>query len=173
MLSVAQLLQTLHYHQQIYNLPGSSNQIVLIASKASILEVCGWVEQAMDLLVNDCATRCGLSPLRLKSVNDQYVTPTYGFHYKKHFERMLISVVGFKVLERVEIAAPAEITALKGLLGDLNMLRNHYAHTHFDALSPYPEGRTSIPTPSVMIAHANTAKIGLNAIEVQLKATGH
>jgi len=126
----------------------------------------------MDLLVNECANRCRLSPPRLKSVVDDYVGQTYGFQYKRHFERMLTAVVGFKVLEQIEAAVPAEIAALKGLLGSLNVLRGHYAHTHFDENAPYPPGLTSIPTPSLMIAHANTANIGLTAIELKLKAAG-
>jgi len=127
----------------------------------------------MDLLVKECANRCGLSPQRLKDLEEIYVNPTYGFQYKKNFERMLIAVVGFPVLETVENSIPTQVTTLKVLLGDLTKLRNHYAHTHFDETSPYPQGRLSIPTPSVMIANANIAAIGLDAIELQLKAAGY
>lgn len=172
MLPATQLLQTLQHHQGIYDDPTSSNRVVLLASKASILEVCGWVEQAMDSVVKDCANRIGLSAPHLKSVEDDYVAQTHGFQYKTHFEKMLVAVVGFKVLETVEAAAPTHVSALKGLLGNLNVLRRHYAHTHFDELSPYPPGLASIPTPSVMISHANTVEIGLSAIEVQLVAAG-
>lgn len=168
MLSITQLLLTLDYHDRIYNSPDSGNRLALLAAKASILEVCGWVEQAMDLLVNDCATRCGLTEQRILRVEKTYVARTNGFHYTKHFERMLISVIGFKLLEDVENLIPVQITQLQALCGDLTQLRNHYAHTHFDEATPYPSGRISIPDPTTMIANANTAKVGLGALEREL-----
>ena len=173
MFSQVQLLQTLDYHGKVFSELSSTNRIVLLASKASILEVCGWVEQAMDFVVQECANRSGLSEKRLKSVDEKYVKTTYGLHYDKHFEKMLIAVVGFKILEKIEATVPAEVIGLKNLLGDLTVLRNYYAHTHFDEAKPYPDGRLSIPNPSVMRAHAIQANLGLTAIENQLIAKGY
>ena len=131
MLAITQLLLTLEHHDNQYKHPAATNRIALLASKASILEVCGWLEQVMDLLVKDCAIRCSLTAERIQSV-DSHVQKTHGFHYTKHFERMLIAVIGFKCLEQVETSVPLEIAKLKALFDDLSKLRNHYAHTHFD-----------------------------------------
>ena len=167
MLPINQLLFTLEHHNIQYRLPAPTNRIALLASKASILEVCGWVEQAIDVLVKDCAIRCSLTPLRLSSV-DSYVKRTSGFHYTNHFERMLIAVIGFKCLEQVENSMLLEIVKLKALFNDLSLLRNHYAHTHFDEHTPYPDGRTTVPNPSTMIASALIANSGLSAFELEL-----
>lgn len=172
MLSATQLLATLQHYDSVYTIPGNSNRILLLASKASILEVCGWVEQAMDQLVNECAVRCNLSQPRLNTVN-AFIKKNYGFQYEQHFEKMLISVIGFRQLEKAESTIQAQVVTLKGTLSHLTTLRNHFAHTHMDELNPAPPTLNSIPTPSTMIGHANTAHIGLSAIEARLQALGH
>jgi hypothetical protein len=172
MLSAAQLLVTLQHYDSVYTSPASSNRILLLASKASILEVCGWVEQAMDLLVNECALRCNLSQPRLNKV-ESFIRYTYGFQYEQHFEKMLISVIGFRELEKAESTIQGQVVALKGTLSHLTTLRNHFAHTHMDELNPAPPNLNPIPAPSTMIGHANSALFGLSAIEARLLTLGH
>lgn len=172
MLSDTQLLATLQHYDSVYTTPGNSNRTLLLTSKASILEVCGWVEQAMDQLVNECAVRCNLSQPRLTTVN-AFIKKNFGFQYEQHFEKMLISVIGFRELEKAESTIQGQVVTLKGTLSHLTTLRNHFAHTHMDELNPAPPTLNSIPTPSTMLGHAKTAQIGLSAIEARLQALGH
>lgn len=145
----------------------------LIFSKIAILDVCGWVEEAMDQLVLDAAIRACLSNKRLTTIKERYIKNTYGFQYSKHFEKMMIAVVGYRILEKIEASKAAEINTLDGTLSQLTPLRNHYAHTHFNLNAPYPPGFSSIPTPSVMKTHAISAIQGLSAIEAELIALNH
>jgi hypothetical protein len=112
MLPTEQLLATLNSYEQLYTAPSATNRTLLLASKASILEVCGWVEQAMDQMIHDCAHRCNLSATRLSTVST-YVKNTYGFKYDQHFERMLSAVIGFRELERVESTIQTQLAPSK------------------------------------------------------------
>lgn len=172
MLSDAELQISLAYYEGVYAAAPHDMRTMLLSSKAAILEVCGWVEQAMDVIVFEAAQRCALSTPRLNHITTKYIKPTYGFSYRNHFEKMIVSVVGYRVLDRAEANAGAPIFAMESTLDYLAKLRNHYAHTHFDISNPYPTGHSTIPTPTVMKNHAITAVTGLNALESELIANG-
>ena len=172
MLSAVELIENLDYYDAVYSNASGNIRPMLLASKASILEVCGWVEQAMDGLVADTGVRCALSQIRNDQVKRKYIEKTYGFVYEQHFERMLISVVGYRILEKVEATAGQALSTMTGTLSSLSPLRNHYAHTHFDSNSPYPKNMTGIPAPTLMRQYANDASAGLSAIENALIALG-
>jgi hypothetical protein len=168
MLSDSELLANLAHYEEIYNSSSFDLRITLLCSKSSILEVCGWVEQAMDLLVTESASRCGLSNSRITWIQDNYIKRNYGFAYKKHFEKMITSVVGYAMLEKAEMNAGGAFITMVGVLNTLTPLRNHYAHTHFELMCPYPKNLTVVPAPSTMKSHAANTFAGLKALEDQL-----
>jgi hypothetical protein len=173
MLAAVQLIRNLKQHQKAFTSALGDSRKELLSSKAAILDVCGWVEEAMDKLVSETAARAALTETRMTTVEKQYIRRTNGFHYSNHFEKMLISVVGYKVLEQIEAAKASEIAILQSILSQLTTLRNHYAHTHLNLNEPYPAGLLTIPTPSIMKNHALDALKGLTAIETELKSTGY
>ncbi|PKH80722.1 hypothetical protein CXF60_08435, partial [Psychrobacter sp. 4Bb] len=83
-------LETTDYKKQLYY------------SKLAILELCGWIEESMDNIIQMCANRL----LRLQAtkthVQKQVIDRNYGFDYKNHFLKMLSSVIGFMNIERLE-----------------------------------------------------------------------
>lgn len=168
MLSDLELKNNLAYHQRVYSDCNYDPRITQLSSKSSILEVCGWVEQAMDLFVRDTANRCNLSPKYISLVDRKYIDKTYGFEYRRHFAKMLIAVVGYRVLEKAESYAGNDLIEMEATLADLSKLRNHYAHTHFDINNPIPQGYSSVPTPTIMVKHAGIAANGLAALEKSL-----
>lgn len=172
MLADSELLANLAYHEQTYNASTGDLRIMLLSSKASILEVCGWLEQAMDLIVSEAAKRCALSPARIKLIDKDYIGRTNGFSYQGHFEKMMVSVVGYRMLEAAENRAGAVIQVMDGALTYLTPLRNYYAHTHFNIGSPFPKSMTGIPGPTSVRAYAQTAMIGLTALEQALIGLG-
>ena len=172
MLSDGELKFNLQYFENIYNSSPRDLRIMLLASKASILEVCGWVEQAMDCLVMDTARRCALSQNRLDWITTSYINNTYGFGYKKHFEKMSTAVVGYRILEQAEANAGGVISMMNGTLTTLSPLRNHYAHTHFEVTNPFPKNMVAIPAPTLMRDHAQKAFDGLVSLETELIALG-
>lgn len=172
MLSDSELVANLAHYEVLYDSTSHDLRTMLLCSKASILEVCGWVEQAMDLLVLETATRCSLSSNRIKWIDEKYIQTTNGFSYQKHFEKMIVSVVGYRVLEVAEKAAGAQFQVMTGTLTNITPLRNHYAHTHFDLTHPFPKNMTGIPAPTTMKNHAQNANLGLKALEDQLIRLG-
>ena len=172
MLSDSELTANLAYYEMMYNASSHDLRTMLLCSKASILEVCGWVEQAMDLLVIEAANRCSLSPGRIKWIDEKYIQSTHGFSYQKHFEKMIVSVVGYRVLEDAETKAGGVFPVMNGSLTYLTTLRNYYAHTHFNLANPFPKNMTSIPAPTAMKQHAQNAICGLTALEQQLIISG-
>ncbi len=168
MLSELELMANLAYHEQVYNAAGGNLRVMLLSSKASILEACGWLEQAMDLIVSNAATRCALSAARIKLIDKDYIKKTNGFSYQGHFEKMMVSVIGYRMLEAAEARAGNLVQAMDGALTYLTPLRNYYAHTHFNIASPFPKDMTSIPGPTATRSHAETAIVGLTAIEQAL-----
>jgi hypothetical protein len=168
MLSTAELRENLRVYQAHYS-TGQTARELLLPSKAALLDVCGWLEEAMDKVVTDCAARCNLSSARLKSIQDNYVKKTNGFDYDRHFERMLAAVVGHRVLEQVEAQMGATTLApFRSALTSLVPLRNHYAHTHLDVANPYPCGVTAIPAPSALVSYVDQAETALQALETAL-----
>ncbi len=119
----------------------------------------------MDSIVSESAQRCALSQARIERINQNYIKRTSGFSYQGHFEKMMISVVGYRMLEAAENRAGSVIQAMDGALSYLTPLRNYYAHTHFNMGSPYPKNMTGIPGPTATKAYAQTAIVGLTALE--------
>jgi hypothetical protein len=172
MLDDVELMETLNYHEITYTTSTNNLRIALLCSKAAILEVCGWIEQAMDLIVQESANRSSLSIARIKSIDENYIRKTYGFSYKGHFEKMMVSVVGYRILETAESQAGIAIPAMEGALTYLTTLRNYYAHTHFNSVNPFPKNMTSIPSPATTRTYARTAIDGLIALEKELVRAG-
>lgn len=172
MLADSELMVSLTYHEQTYNASTQDLRIMLLCSKASILEVCGWIEQAMDLVVAEAAQRCALSQARIKLIDENYIGKTNGFSYQGHFEKMMVSVVGYRMLEAAEKQAGIAIPAMDGALSFLTKLRNYYAHTHFNMGKPFPKNMTSIPGPTATRGYAQTAITGLTALEQGLISLG-
>lgn len=168
MLTKAELIDNINVYQAHYN-NGQNLRELLLPSKAALLDVCGWLEEAMDKVVIDCAIRCNLSVDRLESINRDYVKRTYGFEYSRHFEKMLTAVIGFKTLEQAEAQiGGATLAPFTAALTSLVPLRNHYAHTHLNTAQPYPKNITQIPTPSALLPYVTQAEQALVALETAL-----
>lgn len=168
MLSTVELLQNINVYQSYFNSAQDLRES-LLPSKAALLDVCGWLEEAMDRVVIDCASRCQLSAPRLASIQKKYIGKTYGFDYERHFEKMISAVVGFKVLEQAETQMGANtLMPFTSALSSLVPLRNHYAHTHLDTSQPYPKNISSIPAPSALVPYVTQADTALQSLESAL-----
>jgi hypothetical protein len=165
MLSTVDLRQNINVYQAHYN-TASDLRGLLLPSKSALLDVCGWIEEAMDSVVIDSANRCSLSGTRVEKIRSHYVKNTSGFKYDNHFEKMLTAVTGFKVLEQAEAQMGATtLTPFTATLSSLIKLRNHYAHTHLNIAQPYPDSVTQIPAPSGLVPYVNQAEAALVALE--------
>jgi hypothetical protein len=105
--------------------------------KLAMMELCGWLEQRMDVITREAATCCGVGT---SGELDLAIRDTFGFHYKKHFRPLIavaIGEVGVVDAEgRFDAASPGDLEHLKSLLGTLWDLRSTLAHTTM--ASPIP-----------------------------------
>lgn len=138
----------------------SSAQEELFCSKLALIELCGWIEQAMDDIVCRCSNRRLANQSNIDFCDDQIVGTTYGFEYKKHFRGMLIRLVGIIGVERIETQiSNYHLERLKSSLGTLTTARNGAAHTHITGATP------RMTAPSVLIAQLDMVLEDLNEID--------
>ncbi len=173
MLANVDLLDNLAQLDTTFNqaIASGNTRLQDLCCKASILELCGWVEQCLDQIVIDSATRLALAPTTIERIKTEYVSKTYGFKYRENFEKMILSTIGFKGLKKVEastLVAPT-IDGFISSLRDLTKQRNFYAHTHYSLSQKYPDGYPSIDTPSVVKSKAITIRTFLLNYEKALK----
>ncbi|MGI2170602.1 hypothetical protein ACROAE_10440 [Shewanella sp. MF05960] len=136
----------------------------LYYSKLAMLELCGWIEESMDDIVQKCANRSLKSQANKNYIATQIIKPTYGFEYKKHFMKMLTYVVGLINIEKLEDKLdPLKKARLESALGTLKSARNREAHTHLKGVT------RQVDAPSITINLFNHVFDGLKDIELHLK----
>lgn len=136
----------------------------LYYSKLAVLELCGWIEESMDNLVQKCANRVLKQQNNKDYIAKSIIKPTYGFEYEKHFKKMLISVVGLMTIEKVEAKVdPVKYARLKSALGNLKIARDKEAHTHLKGVT------RTVDSPSVTLSNFIHVYEGLKDFEDNLK----
>lgn len=134
----------------------------LYYSKLGILELCGWVEEAMDSIILESKGRTVLDPALDEYIKNS-VKRTYGFEYSNHFTKLLICIMGAKNLQNLEnIADQEKLIKLKAELGNLKEPRNSNAHT-------FLKENMNIDAPSVTKSKFKTISEGLKEIEKKIK----
>ena len=133
----------------------------LYYAKLAIIELCGWIESAMDDIIRDCAGRCLRDPKNLRAIEDNVIERTHSFSYDPHFRLMLIHVVGLAKVEELERMLDAnKFHMLKSALGTLKAQRDREAHTYTSGVTQ------TILAPSILISqHFPRVYEGLTDIE--------
>jgi hypothetical protein len=133
-------------------------------SKLAMLELCGWIEESMDEIIQRCANRLLKDQHYKNLVKKEIIDPNYGFDYERNFKKMLISLIGIVNLERLErILDPIKLLILKSSLGTLKKARNKEAHTHLKGVT------RNIESPSITLDLFYKVLDGLKDFEVKLK----
>ncbi|WP_286797298.1 hypothetical protein [Psychrobacter sp. UBA6291] len=142
----------------------NSHKRKLYYSKLAILELCGWIEESMDNIIEMCANRLLKLQATKTHVKKQIIDRNYGFEYKNHFIKMLSSVIGFMNIERLEKKLDASKNALLlSALGTLKNIRNAEAHTHLKGVTRH------VDSPSITLKLFSQVFNGLKDIEIKLK----
>jgi hypothetical protein len=141
--------------------------------KYGVLELCGWIEEAQDFVVNGCAAK--LSDQDLKDIINERVRRNYGFDADSHFLPLLGLVIGLHNYEAIRanliLTAPMFDPAMQAL-STLKVPRNTHAHTHFTASNQAANLHLSGRQPRILIQEANKIHSGLCALEGALIAEG-
>lgn len=140
-----------------------SNKEALFFSKMAIIELCGWIEETMDNIIIRCANRNLTDAKNKEYVENEIVKQTYGFHYDRNFQKMLVGIIGIIMCEKLEKTLDAiKFQKMKSELGSLTQMRNKEAHTHL-------KSQHTINAPSVTIRQYKAIYEGLIDIEKNLK----
>ena len=135
----------------------------LYFSKLAVLELCGWLEISIDDLVCRAVRRRIRHANALNEFEESVVKPVYGFHYKKHFRRMLCAAIG--EITTYEIETSMDQLKRQQLVSELNALstnRNALAHTYIKGMTQ------NIDAPSRTIARFGNAYGGLKEFEREI-----
>ena len=135
--------------------------------KLALIELGGWTEQAMDLLISECSSRNLLEPANKQLCAEKIIGTTYGFEYKKHFRAMMMQLVGLVHVEEIEKQADAgKLARLQSALSTLKGLRDPAAHTHISGTTQHWNA------PSFIIGQSAAIIDGLAEIERVLTVVG-
>ncbi len=160
------ILKSLKVLEDLYNTSTSANK-GLLYSKTAILELCGWIEESMDVIVITCANRKIKDKAMRAYIKKRVVEKNYGFEYKNNFRYMLCQVIGLASIEKLERKVdPRKFQILCSVLGTLKISRDVEAHTHI-------KGTTKrLNAPSATKAQFLQVYDGLKEIDDQLKSLG-
>jgi hypothetical protein len=100
-------------------------------SKFALLELCGWIELAMDDIIKSFSAKNISDPANINLVEKEIIGKTWGFRYEEHFRPMLIKSLGLWFLEQIQadLNAHGELDKLRGELSILWDVRKKAAHT--------------------------------------------
>jgi hypothetical protein len=130
-------------------------------SKLALLELCGWIEESMDVLINEYADK--------KINNPNYVDDVLGRNYTfdyNRFKKLIVTLVGMIGFEKIESKINIVTkTKLETSLNLLKTMRDDHAHTTLMG-----NGSTkTLHAPSVVIPRLEEVYVGLREYEKKLK----
>lgn len=136
--------QNLKEIEELYNAARSARKQFYYA-KLAVLELCGWLEDAMDKLVERSVVRCIKVGADSALIREK-VKFTFGFGYDKHFKPLLVQIIGLSRLEQVETEfdKSGKLSVFQSTLLKLKDPRNLAAHTYTTGVLP------NIDAPSVV-----------------------
>lgn len=161
MLKKQDILLNLHYLDKNYCKAKGKNEPLLLA-KLAVLELGGWIEEAMEDIVLCCANRCKLKTAHQKIVEDR-IKNNHNIKYE-NFREMLTTVIGLVNFDKIEKSS-TKATSLEGTLGSIKAFRDKVAHTHTVAT-------TNINAPSTTIQQFNVIYEGLEEFDRALQKFG-
>jgi hypothetical protein len=140
----------------------ASSQDANFQAKLAILECCGWIEEAMDDIIQKFSTRCLRESMNQKHCSD-VVKKNYGFEYQQHFRKMLIAIIGLVGVEKLERRVDAgKFARLESALSTLKVIRDTHAHTYLKGTIP------TLSAPSFVLNQFEQVALGLREFEARM-----
>jgi len=141
-----------------YNQEANNNKALLWAKMATI-EVSGWTEEYIDILLNNYIN--SINP-NCKGSLLKKIEKIYGFHYSSDFKNICIQILGNIMFEKIENKIPLECQQLESALNGLKDNRDKYAHTHI-------LNNGTIDAPNKSLSYLNKIEVGLKKFMIELK----
>lgn len=138
----------------------------LMHSKHALLELCGWIEEAQDDLVHNCA-------LKLLDQDDiglmkEKIKRNHTFLFDS-FRELIALVIGLSKYKKIHMKLMGGSSHYVQMIATVNSLkdpRNTHAHTHFE-IQRLSNG--ILNAPSMLKKMASDVHLGLLELEVALK----
>jgi hypothetical protein len=163
LVSKTSILKNLSIISKLYNKTSNPKE-VLFYSKLAILELCGWIEESMDNIVENCANRKLRNNDNLKFLEKEIIKRVHSFDYHNNFRKMLMQVIGLIRLEIIESKVDqTKLELMKVSLNALKEQRDPVAHTHIKGIT------LRIDAPSITKQRIVNVYEGLKNIEHELK----
>lgn len=119
-----------YYQKAFQSRNPSDNRKLLYYAKLTIIELCGWTEEAMDDIILSCGRNYLTDPKNISDMEEN-VKHTWGFDYSNDFRNMLIQVMGIVNVERLERNIDQnKLQIMRTEFGHLKPERNIHSHTH-------------------------------------------
>ncbi|MEQ1761534.1 MAG: hypothetical protein ABL984_00175 [Pyrinomonadaceae bacterium] len=167
MLSNASILTTLIHIEGQYN--AAIAPMDNFYSKLAILEACGWIEEAMDDVLERSMN------YKIKKSKDvdfvsKKILENYGFDYSGNFRKVLTYILGLWNIGKMERRLdPLKFARLVSQLGNLKQVRDSAAHTHVQVgITQYYDG------PSVTrqrLLHVTDGLADIEQVLISMKLT--
>lgn len=139
----------------LYIKSGRRPEFQLYVAKICVLEVCGWIEESLDIFYLHHAKRLLKDADNRKDIVCR-IKRIYSFEYDRPMRSVLECLVGLSGIESFESAvSPAVFAPMVAALSALKSSRNALAHTHI------PGTQAQIDAPSLTIARFAQATRGL------------
>lgn len=164
MIAKSHITSTLNELDKLYN-SASSQKKTIYFSKLAVIELCGWIEETLDVILIRHGNRNLKKIENKKFCEKQIVKRNYGFQYDENIRIMLIKLIGLIQVEKLEheLEKTAQITSLKSTLTTLKKERNEAAHTHLKGIT------RRFNAPSRTIGDFNNIKVILERIDTELR----
>lgn len=141
------ILKSIEGLDKRYNqaLVSANPQDSIYYSKLAVLEYCGWLEEAFDIIVRRALKGKLKTQSYKQMLEDGIIGNNYGFQYKNNIRPMLIRAIGLSDMEKLEIALdrsgmlPVLVSELESVKND----RNSAAHTWINGVT------RTYPAPSI------------------------
>lgn len=131
-------------------------------SKLAIIELCGWIEISLDEIYISHSKKFIKNDTFCKKINDR-IGNTHGFHQNKHLYPLLVSIIGYHGLEKLEnLCDTGRLGNLTRNLNELTIIRNKLAHTYIKGFM------TTIDSPQVTYRRFEELEDGLKHLDEKL-----
>ena len=160
MISAVKIKRNLDEIEARYDRHTGSPRDPLYYSKLALIELCGWIEESMDAVVRDCATKHLNNVGNIKYIEDSVIRRNFSFAYDRHFRNMLIQVLGMPKIEELEgMLDSTKFEAMKSGLEYLKKRRDSLAHTYVSNVTQ------NVDSPSRLKSYFQAVYDGLLDIE--------
>ena len=103
-------------------------------SKLAIIELSGWIEETIDIILKDYLIRTVNDHTIRNTIEQEIIQRVYGFKYKDYYRPLMERILGASRFQYITLKLEhtnARNSRLQNVLSELTKRRDQAAHTHF------------------------------------------